>query len=159
MMPHQSQGACMAIDAAALGILFNKKYFKGDVKESVAIYETVRLPRATRVQASAAKAAYNINERIGAYLPLPFHTIFFFAHRVADKYTGFSSNTSTSTCKVEDESKKLTIEEINAYYMYKDIDQAWAERRRILYRDSWSRGLPLGLKLSNGVTVSASNQP
>lgn len=68
MMPHQSQGACMAIeDAAALGILFNKDYFRGDVMESLAIYEKVRLPRATKVQASAAKAAYNINERIGKF--------------------------------------------------------------------------------------------
>jgi salicylate hydroxylase len=66
MMPHQSQGACMAIeDAAALGILFNKKYFNGDVAQSLEAYEKVRLPRATRVQAAAAKAAYNINERIG----------------------------------------------------------------------------------------------
>ena len=65
-MPHQSQGACMAIeDAAALGILFSKKYFDGDISESLAVYNSVRLPRATRVQAAAAKAAYNINERIG----------------------------------------------------------------------------------------------
>tara|TARA_R110002003_G_scaffold28_31_gene1776 strand:- start:5572 stop:5808 length:237 start_codon:yes stop_codon:yes gene_type:complete len=56
----------MAIeDAAALGILFNKDYFHGDVQESLAFYEQIRLPRATKVQASAAKAAYNINERIG----------------------------------------------------------------------------------------------
>lgn len=66
MMPHQSQGACMAIeDAAALGILFNKKYFNGDVAQALAAYEEVRLPRVTRVQSAAAKAAYNINERIG----------------------------------------------------------------------------------------------
>lgn len=66
MMPHQSQGACMAIeDAAALGILFNKKYFNGDIAQALAVYEEVRLPRVTRVQAAAAKAAYNINERIG----------------------------------------------------------------------------------------------
>lgn len=59
----------MAIeDAAALGILFNKDYFTGNIKESLAVYEKVRLPRATKVQASAAKAAYNINERIGKYL-------------------------------------------------------------------------------------------
>lgn len=51
-------------DAAALGILFNREYFKGDVKDSLAVYEKVRLPRATKVQSSAAKAAYNINERI-----------------------------------------------------------------------------------------------
>lgn len=66
MMPHQSQGACMAIeDAGALGILFNKENFRGDIEESLAVYNSVRLPRATRVQAAAAKAAYNINERIG----------------------------------------------------------------------------------------------
>lgn len=66
MMPHQSQGACMAVeDAAALGILFNKDYFTGDINEALAVYEKIRLPRATKVQASAAKAASNINERIG----------------------------------------------------------------------------------------------
>lgn len=66
MMPHQSQGACMAIeDAAALGILFNRKYFNGDISQALATYEEVRLPRVTRVQSAAAKAAYNINERIG----------------------------------------------------------------------------------------------
>lgn len=58
----------MAIeDAAAMGILFNKDYFTGNVKESLAVYEKVRLPRVTKVQASAAKAAYNINERIGRF--------------------------------------------------------------------------------------------
>lgn len=66
MMPHQSQGACMAIeDAAALGILFGKGYFDGDVAGALEVYTQVRLPRATKVQAAAAKAAYNINERIG----------------------------------------------------------------------------------------------
>ena len=61
----------MAIeDAAALGILFSKEYFRGDVQESLAVYEKVRLPRATKVQASAAKAASNINERIGMYLSI-----------------------------------------------------------------------------------------
>lgn len=56
----------MAIeDAAALGILFNKTNFQGDIAESLSVYNDVRLPRATRVQAAAAKAAYNINERIG----------------------------------------------------------------------------------------------
>ena len=66
MMPHQSQGACMAIeDAAALGILFSKPYFSGDIDEALAVYQDVRLPRATKVQAAAFKAAYNINERIG----------------------------------------------------------------------------------------------
>jgi salicylate hydroxylase len=66
MMPHQSQGACMAIeDAAALGILFSKAYFSGDIAESLSLYQEVRLPRCTKVQATAARAAYNINERIG----------------------------------------------------------------------------------------------
>lgn len=66
MMPHQSQGACMAIeDAAALGILFSPSYFDGNIAQTLQVYEKVRLPRATRVQAAAAKAAQNINERIG----------------------------------------------------------------------------------------------
>jgi salicylate hydroxylase len=66
MMPHQSQAACMAIeDAAALGIIFSKKYFTGDVFGSLSTYESVRLPRATKVQAAAARASQNINERIG----------------------------------------------------------------------------------------------
>lgn len=56
----------MAIeDAAALGIIFNKKYFSGSIDEALAVYQDVRLPRVTRVQSAAAKAAYNINERIG----------------------------------------------------------------------------------------------
>lgn len=68
MMPHQSQGACMAIeDAAAIGILFSKPYFSGDVAATLEVYDKIRLPRATRVQAAAAKAAYNINERIGEW--------------------------------------------------------------------------------------------
>lgn len=63
----------MAIeDAAALGILFHPKYFSGDVSETLEVYNTVRLPRATRVQSAAAKAAYNINERIGEF-PFPLH--------------------------------------------------------------------------------------
>ena len=69
-MPHQSQGACMAIeDAAALGIIFSKSYFDGDVTAALKVYEEVRLPRVTRVQSAAAKAAYNINERIGMCAP------------------------------------------------------------------------------------------
>lgn len=56
----------MAIeDAAALGILFSKKYFRGDIEESLSVYNTVRLPRVSRVQSAAARAACNINERIG----------------------------------------------------------------------------------------------
>lgn len=113
MMPHQSQGACMAIeDAAALGILFSKPYFSGDVSEALAVYETVRLPRVTRVQAAAAKAAYNINERIGEYDLL----ILRFGRRSFRKLTlppGFSVNKDIPTYKVEDQKKVLTIEEMN----------------------------------------------
>ncbi|KAK1574501.1 salicylate hydroxylase [Colletotrichum navitas] len=131
MMPHQSQGACMAIeDAAALGILFHPNYFNGDVAETLEVYNTVRLPRATRVQAAAAKAASNINERIG-----------------------FSNNTNTSTYKVADEKAKLTIEEMNAYDMYKDIEQAIAERQGTPFTQKFIRGLPVGLELSPGVIV------
>lgn len=82
----------MAIeDAAALGILFSKPYFGGDVAKTLDAYQEVRLPRATKVQAAAARAAININERIG-----------------------FSSNTDIKVYKVADEKKKLTIEEMNA---------------------------------------------
>lgn len=70
-MPHQSQGACMAIeDAGALGVLFSRKYFNGDINQSLSVYNSVRLPRVTRVQSAAARAAYNINERIGMFQPL-----------------------------------------------------------------------------------------
>ncbi|KAJ0374340.1 hypothetical protein COL26b_007420 [Colletotrichum chrysophilum] len=132
MMPHQSQGACMAIeDAAALGILFHPKYFNGDVNETLSMYNDVRLPRATRVQQAAAKAAYNINERIG-----------------------FSSNAdSCSTYKVEDEKAKLTIEEMNAYDMYKDIEEVIAKRNGTAFTQKFTKGLPIGLKLPNGVII------
>jgi salicylate hydroxylase len=149
-MPHQSQGACMAIeDAAALGILFNKQHFKGDIKESLAVYEKIRLPRATKVQASAAKAAYNINERIGKHNALVelVHIWLMFT------FLGFSSNTSLSNYKVEDEANKLTIEEMNGYDMYKHIDEVFAERRQIPYNDKYTKGLPHDLKLPSGVAV------
>lgn len=68
-------------------------------------------------------------------------------------FQGFSSNTSFANYKVEDERKKLTIEEMNGYDMYKDIDQAFAERRGLPYKDTYLRGLPFGLKLSNGITI------
>ncbi|KAG9570678.1 salicylate hydroxylase, partial [Aureobasidium melanogenum] len=125
MMPHQSQGACMAIeDAAALGILFSPSYFDGNIAQTLQVYEKVRLPRATRVQAAAAKAALNINERIG-----------------------FSSNTNISNYKVDDEGEKLTIEEMNAYDLYKDIEEMLATTRDISYAegDKWKRGLPVDL--------------
>ncbi|KAF2638506.1 FAD/NAD(P)-binding domain-containing protein [Massarina eburnea CBS 473.64] len=99
MMPDQSQGACMAIeDAACLGIVFGRKHFSGDVREALGLYEAVRKPRATKVQAASARARENINERIG-----------------------FSSNTTNSLYKVKDEKNKLTIEEMNSYDMYLDV--------------------------------------
>lgn len=56
----------MAIeDAACLGIVFSAKYYKGNVEEALQLYETVRKPRATKVQAAAARARENIHERIG----------------------------------------------------------------------------------------------
>jgi salicylate hydroxylase len=70
MMPDQSQGACQAIeDAAALGLVFSKTHFSGDVRESLGVFEQVRKPRATKVQAASARARENINERIGEELP------------------------------------------------------------------------------------------
>ncbi|KAJ7429035.1 salicylate hydroxylase [Mycena latifolia] len=76
MMPHQSQGACQAIeDAAALGIIFSDKYsFTGDVVAGLELYQTIRKPRATRVQSAmtapdaelaAAEGKLTINEMNG----------------------------------------------------------------------------------------------
>lgn len=100
MMPDQSQGACQALeDAGALGVIFSKDYtFTSDVNKGLQIYEAVRKPRATRVQAASARARENIAERIG-----------------------FSSNTKNPLYKVQDESQKLTIEEMNQYDMLADI--------------------------------------
>lgn len=71
MMPDQSQGACQAIeDAAALGIVFSKGHFRGDIREALEVYEQVRKPRATKVQSASARARENINERIGRH-PVP----------------------------------------------------------------------------------------
>ncbi|KAK2751129.1 hypothetical protein FQN57_000204 [Myotisia sp. PD_48] len=107
MMPHQSQGACMAIeDAAAIGLVFSRKHFNGDVEEALEIYQKVRKPRATRVQAASLRATTNIDERIG-----------------------FSSNTSNSLYKVADEKNKLTIEEMNLYNMHDDVTNNFAKAR------------------------------
>lgn len=111
MMPHQSQGACMAIeDAAALGILFSPRYFSGDIPQMLAVYQDVRLPRVTKVQAAAAKAAYNINERIGEPV-----TDMERQNETNVHHVGFSFNKDIPTYKVEDTKKVLTIEEMNAY--------------------------------------------
>lgn len=66
---------------------------------------------------------------------------------------GFSENKDCSTYKVEDEKKKLTIEEMNAYDMYKDVEEVLAKRRGTMFSGKFSRGLPLGLRLPNGVVV------
>jgi salicylate hydroxylase len=110
----------MAIeDAAALGILFSKKYFRGDIEESLSAYNTVRLPRVTRVQSAAARAALNINERIGNLLSVtPKRACggitVFKANTLILILTGFSNNSDMATYKVDDEKAKLTIEEMNA---------------------------------------------
>ncbi|KAJ4152443.1 hypothetical protein NW754_004238 [Fusarium falciforme] len=91
MMPDQSQGACQAIeDAAALGLVFSKDNFNGDIREALEVFEEVRKPRGTKVQAASARARENINERIG-----------------------FSSNTDTTVYAVQSEEDKLTIDEMN----------------------------------------------
>ncbi|KAL6244790.1 hypothetical protein RBB50_008318 [Rhinocladiella similis] len=107
MMPDQSQGACQAIeDSAALGLVFSKEHFNGDIQESLAVFEQVRKPRATKVQAASAKARENINERIG-----------------------FSDNTNTAVYKVSDETSKLTIEEMNRYDMKAHVADVFRTRR------------------------------
>ncbi|PTD03370.1 hypothetical protein FCULG_00009364 [Fusarium culmorum] len=137
MMPHQSQAACMAIeDAAALGILFSKRHFNGDVAESIAMYQDVRLPRATKVQAAAARASENINERIG-----------------------FSSNVNAPVYKVKGEQEKLTIEEMNAYDMHMHIEELACNKTGQPFTYKYIRGLPVGLKLSNGYTVGGQTGP
>lgn len=74
-MPDQSQGACMAIeDAACLGLVFSKEHFRGDIREALEVYEKIRKPRATRVQAASQRARENIYERIGMGLNIPTRT-------------------------------------------------------------------------------------
>lgn len=58
----------MAIeDAACLGLVFSKEHFRGDIREALEVYEKIRKPRATRVQAASQRARENIYERIGMY--------------------------------------------------------------------------------------------
>lgn len=95
MMPDQSQGACQAIeDAAALGLVFSKAHFRGDVPQAFKIFEEVRKRRATKVQSASARARLNITERIG-----------------------FSSNTRNQKYSVADEHEKLTIDEMNTWVL------------------------------------------
>lgn len=37
--------------------------------------------------------------------------------------------------------------------MYKDIEESLAKQRHVTYTDKYVQGLPVGLKMSNGVTV------
>lgn len=104
MLPDQSQGACQALeDAAALGIIFSPKYSFAnspeDISKGLEIYEQIRKPRASKVQAASARAREDITERIG-----------------------FSSNTTNPLYKVKDEKRKLTIEEMNEYDLSADIE-------------------------------------
>lgn len=106
MMPDQSQGACMALeDSAALGLVFQKDFFPGSVEEALKLYERVRHPRASKVQAASARARENIHERIG-----------------------FSDNTDNPLYKVKDENKKLTMTEMNSYDMREDIRTKWPQQ-------------------------------
>ncbi|KAK0453209.1 salicylate hydroxylase [Armillaria borealis] len=99
MMPHQSQGACMAIeDAAALGIIFSDKYnFTNDIEAGLAMYQNIRKPRGTRVQEASWRATLNINERIG-----------------------FTSLTAPEV-ELAAAADKLTINEMNSYKMHDHV--------------------------------------
>lgn len=67
MMPDQSQGSCQAIeDAAALGLIFHTNFpERYSVAEGLKLYEKLRKPRATKLQAASIRARNNLNERIG----------------------------------------------------------------------------------------------
>jgi salicylate hydroxylase len=102
MMPHQSQGAVTAIeDAAALGIIFSNKFdYTSNVQAGLGLYEEIRKPRATRVQAASARATENLNERIG-----------------------FTSLTAPEASLAAKEGK-LTVNELNEYDMHEHIEKA-----------------------------------
>jgi salicylate hydroxylase len=51
-----------------------------------------------------------------------------------------------SNYRVEDEAGKLTIEEMNAYDMYHDIDEVFAQRRGVPWTKKFVKGLPVGLE-------------
>ena len=103
MMPDQSQGSCMAFeDSAALGFIFHKGFRKEySVTQGLALYEKLRKPRATRVQAASIKAREDLSERIG-----------------------FSSST-------EERPGKLTIEEVCGYDMKEDLRELVDARARM----------------------------
>ncbi|TRM64901.1 hypothetical protein BD626DRAFT_567760 [Schizophyllum amplum] len=104
MMPHQSQGACQAIeDAAALGIIFSKNYpqYTHDVAAGLRMYEKIRKPRASRVQMASRLATDDINERIG--------------------FTSLNLPSSFDATAKELGWTKLTIPEMNTYDMKEHI--------------------------------------
>ncbi|KAJ7283364.1 salicylate hydroxylase [Mycena rebaudengoi] len=109
MMPHQSQGACQAIeDAAALGIIFSSAYnFTGDVTAGLELYQKIRKPRATRVQSASARATENLNERIG-----------------------FTSMTAPDA-ELAAADGKLTINEMNGYKMEFHIAEEVAKMSQV----------------------------
>ena len=98
MLPDQSQGACVAIeDAAALGIIFGREYtYASDVAEGLRFYESIRKPRATKVQAASARAREDINERIG----------------FSSQKVGYKAAVASG---------KLTIDEMNLYDMRRHV--------------------------------------
>jgi hypothetical protein len=44
---------------------------------------------------------------------------------------------------------------LDRYDMYKDIEEKLAKKKNVPFTDKFICGLPIGLKLSNGTTVSA----
>lgn len=93
-LPDQSQGAVQAFeDAGALGYIFSKK-FNHTIEQGLQLYEAVRKPRVSKIQAASARARENLNERIG-----------------------WSSGAQDIK-----EDKKLTIEEVCGYDMKGHID-------------------------------------
>ena len=96
-------------DAACLGIVFSDKFFNGDIKEALQIYEQVRKPRANRVQEASVRARGNFNERAGKMLSLPGEV---WQANLAP-LLGYSSNTNSPIYKVANEAGKLTIEELH----------------------------------------------
>lgn len=110
MLPDQSQGACQAIeDAAALGLIFSDDYtYTSDVAAGLKLYEKIRKPRASKVQAASARARENISERIG-----------------------FSSNKNNNKrYRVASEKEKLTIDEMNLYDMREHVAEEAATDRK-----------------------------
>lgn len=67
MMPDQSQGAVSAFeDAAALGLIFTEDRLNTmSVQDGLKLYEDLRKPRATILQAASLRARLDLKERIG----------------------------------------------------------------------------------------------